>query len=404
MRPVLRFQLSAMMLLQFFIWGSWYVTMGTYLANTLKADGLQIGAAYGMMAVATIFSPFLIGVIADRYVAPKKILGSLHLAGGILLLMITKVTDPDVFSWVLLGYALLYAPTLALSSSIAFNQLQDTGKSFAGIRVFGTIGWIIAGYSIDQVFHLSTTAMGFTFTMAGTASILLALLSMLLPGAKLNAVAETSATKTLVDKGALDLFRNKSFTIFFIASILICIPLAFYYSLANQFLNEKGLENATSKMAYGQFSEAVFIVLIPFFMKRWGVKWMILVGMIAWILRFTLFSMGDAGANSWMLLAGIILHGVCYDFFFVTGIMYTDSIANEKNRNAAQGMITMATYGVGMWIGSLVAGYVAKQGTINASSHHWETIWMVPVFITVAVLIFFALFFKERPTDAIAGD
>ncbi|MFP5041232.1 MFS transporter [Parasediminibacterium sp. JCM 36343] len=401
MKPYIRLQLSLMMLLQFFIWGSWYVTMGTYMANTLKADGLQIGAAYGMMAIATIISPFFIGIIADRYFAPKKLLGLLHLAGGLVLLFITKIESANIFNWVLLIYALLYAPTLSLSSSIAFDQLQNTGKSFAGIRVFGTIGWIVAGISIDKVFNLSPSAMGFTFTMAGVASLVLAALSLALPNAQPKDSVVPVSTAAIIGKDAFGLFKKKSFTIFFIASILICIPLSFYYSLANQFLNETGLINATSKMAYGQISETVFIVLIPFFMKRWGIKWMIITGMVAWVLRFLFFRYGDAGNNSWMLIAGIVLHGVCYDFFFVTGQMYTDSISNERNRNAAQGMITMATYGLGMWLGSLISGYVAKQATINASSHHWDTVWLVPAGITVTVLLFFSFLFNENKKQVI---
>ena len=399
MKPILRVQLSAMMLLQFFIWGSWYVTMGTYLANTLKADGLQIGAAYGMMAIATIFSPLLIGVIADRFFAPRNLMALLHLAGGIILLLITKITDPSTFSWIILLYALMYAPTMALSNSIAFDQLKGTGQSFSAIRVFGTIGWIIAGISIDKVFAIPASAMGFTFTMAGIASIVLAVLSITLPKKQdqpINAVAGSN----LMGKDIWILFKDRSFTIFFVSSILICIPLAFYYSLANQFFNEKGLADATSKMTMGQFSEAIFIVMIPFFMKRWGIKWMIIIGMLAWVVRFLFFRYGDAGDNSWMLIAGILLHGICYDFFFVTGQIYTDSVANDSNRNAAQGVITMATYGVGMWIGSLLAGYLAKRATIDALSHHWEMVWMVPIAITLAVLVFFVIFFKNKQSLA----
>ncbi|MEO6548613.1 MAG: MFS transporter [Ferruginibacter sp.] len=396
MKQSIRVQLSAMMLLQFFIWGSWYVTMGTYLANTLKADGLQIGVAYGMMAIATIISPLLIGVIADRFFAPRNLMALLHLVGGIILLLITRITDANTFNWVLLLYSLMYAPTMALSNGIAFDQLQNTGKSFSGIRVFGTVGWIIAGISIDKVFSIPPSAMGFTFTMAGVASIVLALLSLTIPKKQLATVSPPSTGVQVVGKHVFLLFRNRSFLVFFISSILICIPLAFYYSLANQFLNEKGLADATSKMTMGQFSEAIFIVMIPFFMKRIGIKWIIIIGMLAWMARFLCFRYGDAGANSWMLIAGIILHGVCYDFFFVTGQMYTDSVANDHNRNAAQGMITMATYGIGLWIGSVLAGYISRAATIDATTHHWDTIWLIPIFITLGVLILFSIFFNDE--------
>ncbi|MEO7765948.1 MAG: MFS transporter, partial [Ferruginibacter sp.] len=293
-------------------------------------------------------------------------------------------------------YALTYAPTMALANSIAFDHLQGTGKSFSAIRVFGTIGWIIAGISIDKVFKIPPSAMGTTFTMAGTASILLAILSVTIPKKMVAEISGALAGSRVIGKDVWVLFKNRSFTIFFIASILICIPLSFYYSLANQFFNETGLHNATSKMTLGQFSEAVFIVMIPFFLKRWGIKWMIIIGMLAWITRFLFFRYGDAGSNSWMLIAGILLHGVCFDFFFVTGQVYTDSIASDSNRNAAQGIITMATYGVGMCIGSLLAGYLAKRATIGANSHHWEMVWLVPIGITVAVLVFFAIFFQRK--------
>jgi len=313
-----------------------------------------------------------------------------------LLFFLSKITDANTFNWVLLVYSLLYAPTLALTNSIAFDQLQNPKTSLAGIRVFGTMGWIIAGVSIDKVFGLSATQMSFTFLMASAASVSLSLLSVLLPPAIRKTETAVPSTGISLFQNAFDLFKNRSFTVFFVASILVCIPLAFYYSLANQFFNEKSFEDATSKMAFGQVSEALFILLIPFFLSRWGIKKMIMVGIIAWALRFLLFRRGDGGDNSWMLIAGILLHGVCYDFFFVTGQMYTDSIANDDNRNAAQGLITMATYGVGMWIGSLLSGYVAQQATITNGSHQWETVWMVPVAISIAVLIFFSLFFKEN--------
>ncbi|HEY0056731.1 MAG TPA: MFS transporter [Pedobacter sp.] len=394
MNPVVRIKLSLMMLFQFFIWGIWFVTMGTYLSSSLKADGLQIGAAYGMMAIATIISPFIIGIVADRFFAPKKVFALLHFTGGIVLFILSRIVDVNIFNWVLLLYALLYAPTLALASSIAFSQLKNVEKSFSEIRVFGTIGWIIAGVSIDRIFNISPQELGLTFTIAAIASVLLAAFSLFLPESA-KTTETTPESKTSISE-AFVLFKNRSFTVFFIASILICIPLSFYYSLTNLFLNEVGLVNATSKMAFGQFSEAAFIILIPFFLQRWGVKWMIVAGMIAWVLRFLFFRYGDAGDNSWMLITGIILHGICYDFFFVTGQIYTDRVAPKKYRNAAQGMITMATYGIGWWIGSILSGFVAKQATINETAHHWDAIWLVPAAISAAVMILFIAFFRNK--------
>jgi len=399
MKSTIRFQLSAMMLLQYFIWSSWYVSLGTYLANSLKADGMQIGAAYSMMAIATIISPFFIGIIADRFFASQKLMALLHLGGAIVLYFITQVTDPALFKWVLLIYALLYAPTLALSNSIAFRQLKDIEKSFVGIRVFGNIGWILAGVSIDKIFHLTPDTMGFIFIMASGASLLLAILSITLPDSPPKAKEVGASVSSIIGKESFVLFKSRSFLVFFIASILVCIPLSFYYNFGNLFLTEVGMTDVTSKMALGQVSEAFFLILIPFFLKRWGIKWMIVVGMIAWVMRFLLFRYGDADVNTWMLYGGILLHGVCYDFFFVTGQIYTDKMADKKYRNAAQGMITMATYGLGMWIGSLLSGYVAGQATINVNVHQWDVIWLIPAAITFLVLLFFGSLFKEAKAE-----
>ncbi|OAQ42006.1 hypothetical protein A5893_02490 [Pedobacter psychrophilus] len=369
--------------------------MGTYLSTVLKATGLQIGAAYGMMAIATIISPLLIGVIADKFISPKKMFTILHLLGGGVLIYMSKISDSNTFNWVLLLYALLYAPTLALSGSLTFAQLKGNEKLFPGIRVFGTIGWIIAGISIDQ-FLGSKLSLVSTFTIAGVASIILAIWSIFLPNAELNARENINKTSPLIKSSAFSLFKSRSFTVFFIASAFIAIPLSFYYSLTNQFLNEIGVSDAASKMTMGQFSEALFIIAIPFFLRKWGIKWMIVAGMLAWIIRFALFSFGDAAANSWMLIASILLHGLCYDFFFVAGQMYTDAKARPENRNAAQAMITMATYGIGMWVGSILSGFVSNQNTINVTTHLWDKIWIVPAAITIVVLVLFVTFFKAE--------
>ena len=325
MKPSTRIQLSIMMFLEFFIWGSWYVTMGTYLDKVLHATGGQVGAAYGAMAIATIISPFFVGMIADRFFAAQKVLGILHLAGAVLLYLISSTDNPDSFYWLLLLYALLYAPTLALTNSVAFRQMKDPGKEFPSIRVLGTIGWIATGWLLDKVFKITTEELVFTFKMAAVVSAALGIFSFFLP----DTPPKSSSTKTsfsqILGTDSFVLFKDKSFVAFFIASILICIPLSFYYSFANLYLTEAGMQHVTSNMTFGQFSEAFFILLIPFFFRKFGVKWMIAVGMIAWSLRFVFFSFGNAGAAEWMLFAGILLHGVCFDFFFVTGQIYTDN-------------------------------------------------------------------------------
>ena len=395
MKQTTRIQLSALMFLEFFIWGAWYVTMGTYLDKVLHASGAQVGAAYSAMAIATIISPFFVGMIADRFFAAQKLLGILHLAGAALLYELTTISNPDTFYWVVLIYSLLYAPTLALANSVAFRQMKDPGEQFASIRVFGTIGWIVTGWLLDKVFKIGTDQLAFTFKMAAGASAALGVLSFFLPDTPPKAKGTKSTFAQILGVDAFVLFKDSSFTIFFIASVLICIPLSFYYSLTNLFLTDAGMKNATSNMTFGQFSEALFILLIPFFFRRLGVKWMIALGMIAWALRFLCFGYGNAGPGEWMLFAGIILHGVCFDFFFVTGQIYTDSKAGVKIQSSAQGMITMATYGIGMWIGTLLSGYVKDHYTINGISE-WKSIWMVPAGIAAGVLVLFVLFFRDN--------
>lgn len=383
--------LALMMFLQYYIWGSWYVTMGTFMSQHLQSSGVQIGDAYSALAIATMISPFFVGMVADRYFAAQKLMGVLHLLGAGLLFLATKVSDNSAFYWLVLFYSLLYMPTIALSNSVAFYQMSDPGKQFPWIRVFGTLGWIAAGLMIAALSIEKTSA---TFYMGAIASLGLGLASFILPNTPPKGKEGASASQVLGTE-AFVLFKDRPYLIFFIAAILVCIPLSFYYGFANPFLNEAGLENAAGKMTMGQVSEAVFILAIPFLFGRIGVKNMLLIGIAAWILRYICFAYGDTGTNLWMLYAGIILHGICYDFFFVTGYMYTEKKAGEKIKNAAQGLFTFATYGVGMYIGTKFSGYVVDMFKSN-TVHNWTNIWLVPAGIAVAVLIYFILFFKEK--------
>jgi nucleoside transporter len=390
MRPLIFTKLSLMMLLEYFIWGSWYVTMGTYMTEFLQSSGVQIGAAYSALAIATMISPLFVGLIADRFFAAQKIMGALHIIGGMLLYFATQITDNSAFYWVIVFYSLLYMPTIALSNSIAFGQMTDPGKQFPWIRVFGTLGWIVAGVCISA-FGLDKSAL--TFQMAAGASIFLGITSFILPNTPPK--GKTTDASTAIGTEAFVLFKDRPYLIFFIAAILVCIPLSFYYGFANVFLNELGITNVASKMTLGQVSEAVFILAIPFLFNQIGVKKMLLLGMVAWILRYVLFAYGNAEANTWMLYAGIILHGICYDFFFVTGYMYTEKKAGEKIKNAAQGLFTFATYGLGMFIGTRFSGFIADRNLENGL-HHWREIWFVPAFIAIVVLIYFIVFFREK--------
>ncbi len=394
MKPTIRIQLSTMMFLNFFIWGIWFVTMGTYLGSKLSADGVQIGLAYGTQSLGAIIAPFIIGLIADRFFAAQKILGILHLAGAALMYYLSTVKDFTSFYPVLLVYMIIYMPTLALVNAISFKQMSNPEKEFSFIRVWGTIGWIIAGLLIGWLALEKKGSLQNTFMIAAIVSGALGLFSFSLPNTPPPKAGTKASIGEIVGLDALGLLKDKNFLIFFLASMLICIPLAFYYQETNIFLNEVGVQNAAGKMTMGQMSETIFLFLMPLFFMRLGVKKMLLIGMLAWVIRYLCFGFGDAGSGVMLLYAGIILHGICYDFFFVTGQIYTDQRAGDKIRSSAQGMITLATYGVGMLIGFWFAGLVAEHYK-TADGHAWKNIWMVPAAIAGVILLLFFLLFKD---------
>lgn len=394
MKPTIRIQLSTMMFLNFFIWGIWFVTMGTYLGSKLRADGVQIGLAYGTQSLGAIIAPFIIGLIADRYFAAQKILGILHLAGAALMYYLSTVKDFTSFYPVLLVYMIIYMPTLALVNAISFKQMSNPEKEFSFIRVWGTIGWIIAGLLIGWLALEKKGSLQNTFMIAAIVSGALGLFSFALPNTPPPKAGTKASFGEIVGLDALGLLKDKNFLIFFLASMLICIPLAFYYQETNIFLNEVGVQNAAGKMTMGQMSETIFLFLMPLFFLRLGVKKMLLIGMLAWVIRYLCFGFGDAGSGVMLLYAGIILHGICYDFFFVTGQIYTDQRAGDKIRSSAQGMITLATYGVGMLIGFWFAGFIAEYYK-TADGHAWKNIWMVPAAIAGVILVLFFLLFKD---------
>lgn len=395
MKITTRIQLSLMMFLEFFIWGGWFVTMGTYLATTLGAKDAQIGAAYGTQAWGAIIAPFIIGLIADKFFSAQKILGVLHLAGAGLMYYLSTLQDFQSFFPILLVYMIIYMPTLALVNAVAFKQIKNAEKEFSFIRVWGTVGWIVAGLIIGWLAWEKKGDLVNTFRLTAAVSAVLGLLSFTLPDTPPAKAGTKTTFGEIIGLDAIGLLKNKNFLIFFLSSLLICIPLAFYYQHANVFLNELKVDGAAAKMSLGQISETVFMFLMPFFFGKFGVKKMLLFGMAAWVIRYLLFGFGDANAGMWMLYLGIILHGICYDFFFVTGQIYTDKIAGEKIRSSAQGMITLATYGFGMLIGFWVAGKIAGQ--YNAEGiHDWKIIWLIPAAIAAAVMLLFLVFFREE--------
>jgi len=403
MNTTIRIKLSVMMFLEFFIWGAWFVTLGTFLANNLSASGSESAAVFSTQSWGAIVAPFIIGLIADRYFNAEKILGILHLAGAFLMYQMYMSNDVSLFYSYVLAYMILYMPTLALVNSVSFNQMKDPEKEFSNIRVWGTIGWILAGLAISYIFHWDSAEgvkeglLKNTFLLAGIAAFLLGIFSFSLPKTPPK-VASTEKIKIgdLLGFDALKLLKDKNFAIFFLSSILICIPLAFYYQNAHPFLTQMGVENPTGKMAIGQISEALFLLLLPVFFVRFGFKKTILLGMLAWAVRYALFAYGNAGDLSFMLIIGIALHGVCYDFFFVSGQIYTNSKAGEKYKSAAQGLITLATYGVGMLIGFEVAGWITDNYKTMEGATDWNMVWIIPAGIALGVFVLFALLFNDK--------
>lgn len=406
MNSTIRFKLSLMMFLEFFIWGAWFVTMGTYLAKVLSSEGFQIGAAYSTQSLGAIIAPFIIGLIADRFFSAQRILGILHLAGAVLLYMVAQAESFAGFYPLLLSYMIIYMPTLALVNSVSFRQMNDPSKQFSSIRVWGTIGWIVAGLIIGYAMHWEAKGLlRNTFYMASAVSAFLGFFSFLLPDTPPTGKTGTNPTVSeILGLDALKLLKDKSFLGFFIASILVCIPLAFYYQNANLYLNDVGMKNAAGNMTFGQISEVGFMLLLPVFLKRFGLKVTLLVGMAAWVIRYVLFAYGDAGPGIWMLFLGILLHGICYDFFFVSGQIYTDFKAGEKIKSSAQGLITLATYGLGMLIGFWLAGNIYNRYAMPDGSHEWQMIWLIPAGIAFVVLLGFALSFKNEKIIAPESD
>jgi nucleoside transporter len=396
MKLTTRIQLMLMMFLMFFTWGAWYGQMGKYLFTSLKASGDQIGSAYATFSIASIIAPFFVGMIADRFFSAQKVMGVLNLLGAGILYLLIQNQNPDTFFWYILAYTLTFAPNLALSSSIAMNQMQDPGKEFPAIRVLGTIAWIVVTNIIGWYGLGDKVAI---YQIAMFTSIIWGIFSFTLPDTPPKATGKATISQIL-GTDAFVLFKDRSFFIFFISSVLVCIPLAFYYAHANLSLTESHMSNVENKMSLGQVSEVLFMLLIPFALQKFGIKKMLIVGLIAWIVRFVCFGNGDGISSEWILYLAIILHGVCYDFFFVTGQIYTDNKAGEKIKNSAQGLITLATYGIGMGIGSKLSGIVLEKYTITDAagvvSHNWNGVWMIPAGIAAVVLVLFIIFFNDK--------
>jgi nucleoside transporter len=391
----MRLRLSVMMFFEYFVWGAWYVTLGTWLGQSLHFSGKEIGLVAGTTALGAMIAPFLVGLMADEWFATQRLLAALHGLGGVLLWLASTQTGFGPMYIVLLIYSLCYMPTMALTNSLSFRQMKDPKQDFGSIRVLGTLGWIVAGLLVG---YLRVESTAIPIRLAAASSIAMGLYCLTLPHTPpLRTTHGGFKLSNIFPAEAFSLFKDRNFSIFALASFLICIPLQFYYAFTNPFLNEIGVQNAAGKMTMGQMSELLFMVTLPWFFRRLGVKWTLVLGMLAWVARYLMFGFGDAGSLAWMLYVGIILHGICYDFFFVTGQVYVDQKAPVALRAAAQGLITFITYGIGMFLGSYLSGWVVDlYATASGTGvmHDWRAIWMVPAVGSAIVLFIFLIGFR----------
>lgn len=397
----MKWRLRLMMLFEFAIWGAWYVTVGTWLGQTLHFSGKEIGAVAGTTAIGAMISPLFVGLLADRLFDTRRVLAILHIVGAVLLVVAAQQSSFATVYGALLAYSLCYMPTLALTTSLAMRHITDPQEEFGAIRVFGTIGWIIMGLIVGA-WGVEATAS--PLHLAAGLSLVMAVYCFTLPSTPPLARNTRFELRHALPLESLHLLRDRSMAVFALASFLICIPLQFYYAFTNLYLNEIGVVNAAGKMTGGQMSEILCMLLIPWFFRRLGVKYMLAVGMLAWVIRYAMFAFGGTGDLMWMLWLGIILHGICFDFFFVVGQIYIDREAPSALRAATQGLITFLTYGLGMFVGSWLSGVVVdtyvRTNAQGVATHDWHAIWSIAGACAAVVLVLFVLLFKDRKATA----
>ncbi len=407
MNKKIYFQLSAMMFIEFFIWGAWYVTVGNYMSKVGMTDAIYW--AYTVGPIGAVISPFFLGMIADRYFATEKVLGVLHLIGGVAIFLTPFFAEGEfvsapLFIVLLLIHMLCYMPTVGLVNTLAFHHITNQEKDFPIIRVFGTLGWIVAGVFVSGVLSADETAI--PLQVAALASIIMGLYSFTLPHTPPPAAGEPATVRQILGLDALSKLKSRPFVVFIVSSFLICIPLAVYYAYAPVFVNTLEISNPAFKMSFGQMSEAIFIILMPLFFVFLRVKWILFIGMLAWVTRYVLFSLAAPTGILWMIMGGILLHGICYDFLFIAGQIYVDKKSTAAIRGQAQGFLVLVTYGVGMLIGAQVSGWVFNSmvtGSGTELMQQWQQFWLLPAILAGIILIFFTIMFNEKDNPKANG-
>ncbi|HYW45521.1 MAG TPA: MFS transporter [Bryobacteraceae bacterium] len=389
-------RLSLMMFLNYVVWGAWYVTLDTYLTATLKFTGTQASAVFATTALASMVSPFFIGLIADRFFSTERVLAALHLIGAVFLYLVTRVTSFGGVYLVMLAYCLCFFPTIALTNALALRQVKNAGAEFPLIRVFATIGWIVIGLAIGWLKLETSSHM---FLLAAVASLAMSAYSLTLPHTPPLGKGQPVTIGTILGLDALIMLKRRAYLVFIVASILACIPLTFYFTFTNTYLNEVGVVNAAGKMTLGQVAEVGAMLLMPFIFRRVTVKAILVAGLMAWSLRYGLLAYGNPGAGMWMFYVAILLHGICFDFFFMTGQLYTDQEAPAQLRGTAQGFLTFVTYGVGMFIGSHLSGVAVDFFTSTSGAtvtRNWTGFWLSSSAGAFAILLVVAVFFQSK--------
>ncbi|MFO0929591.1 MAG: MFS transporter [Gemmataceae bacterium] len=388
--PGIRIRLSIMMLLQFAVWGAWFVVLGQYLEKGLKFNGTQIGSVYGTMALGAIISMMVAGQLADRVLASEYLMAIFHLAGAGLLYWMAQATTYEQFWLAAFVYALVYNPTLAISNSLAFANIPDSTRDFPTLRVLGTIGWIAAGLAVDFVLPAGAAQTNQPLLLAAGLSAALGVFSLALP----HTPPSGKKGDALPFLKAFGLLKDPSFAIFFGLSFAITIALAFYYGFTNVFLGDVNVKNIATTMSFGQMSEIGFMLLLPFALKFFGMKWVLAIGMAAWAARYAFFSVAASGQPYVLILIGVILHGVCFDFFLAAGFIHTDNKAPASIRGSAQALFSFLTYGVGMWIGNEISGRVVDAYTVEGVKD-WASIWRVPAIGAAICLALFIVLWRD---------